>query len=92
VGLVAIGGLNVAFAAPLRLMPISELKPVATIHLGETADWVAIADDAVFVGSTGPNAVHRIDPRTNARVATINLPGEPCAGLATGFGSVWVPL
>jgi streptogramin lyase len=92
VGLVAMGSLNVALAAPVRLMPISELKPVATIHLGETADWVAIADDAVWVGSTGPNAVHRIDPRTNERVATIALPGEPCAGLATGLGSVWVPL
>jgi len=86
------GSLSVAHAAPVRLMPISELKPVTTIHLGETADWVAIADDAVWVGSTGPNAVHRIDPRTNQRIATIGLPGEPCAGLATGFGRVWVPL
>jgi virginiamycin B lyase len=71
---------------------ISELSPTATIHVGKTADWVAIVPDAVWVGSTGPFAVHRIDPKTNQLVATIGLPGEPCAGLASGFGSLWVPL
>ncbi len=71
---------------------ISELKPIATIHVGMTADWVAIRSDAVWVGSTGPYAVHRIDPETSKLIATVRLPGEPCAGLATGFGSLWVPL
>ena len=33
-----------------------------------------------------------IDPKTNKRVATVKLPGEPCAGLASGFGSLWIPL
>src|SRR6185295_13434199 len=79
-------------APAVRLRPIAELKPAAVVHLGATADWVAITEDAVWVGSTGPFAVHRIDPRTNERVATVALPGEPCAGLATGFGSLWVPL
>src|SRR6202789_367131 len=72
--------------------PMSELAPVATIHVGKSADWVAILADAVWVGSTGPFAVHRIDPRTNRLVATVELPGEPCAGLASGFGSLWIPL
>jgi virginiamycin B lyase len=36
--------------------------------------------------------VHRINPGTNALVATVRLPGEPCAALAVGFGSVWIPL
>ncbi len=71
---------------------MSELKSTATLHLGKTADWVAIAPDAVWVGSTGPFAVHRIDANTNRRIATVRLPGEPCAGLAIGFGSLWVPL
>jgi virginiamycin B lyase len=77
-------------AGPAR--PMSELQPIATIHVGKTADWVAITTDAVWVGSTGPDAVHRIDPKTNELVATVKLPGEPCAGLAMGFGSLWVPL
>jgi streptogramin lyase len=71
---------------------IGELKPTATLHLGKTADWVAITSDAVWVGSTGPFAVHKIDPKTNKLVATVELPGEPCAGLAIGSGSLWVPL
>src|SRR5882757_4130636 len=79
-------------ALPGKTEPISELQPTAVIRLGKTADWVAVAPDAVWVGSTGPDAVHRIDPRTNKLVATVELGGEPCAGLAVGFGSVWIPL
>jgi virginiamycin B lyase len=71
---------------------IGELKRTAIIHLGKTADWVAITPDAVWIGSTGPFAVHKVDSRTNKRVATVHLPGAPCAGLATGFGSLWVPI
>ena len=72
--------------------PIAELKPLITLKLGETADWVAITADAVWVASTGPFAVNRIDPKTNTRVAGVALPGEACAGLAIGAGSLWVPL
>lgn len=71
---------------------IGELKPLMTRHLGATADWVEVTSDAVWVGSTGPNAVNRIDPQTNRVRAKIRLPGEPCARLAAGFGSLWVPL
>ena len=74
------------------MRPIAELRPAAVIHLGATADWVAIAAESVWVGSTGPYAVHHIDPRTNRLVASVELPGEPCAGLAVGFDSLWVPL
>ncbi|HWW20947.1 MAG TPA: PQQ-binding-like beta-propeller repeat protein [Steroidobacteraceae bacterium] len=72
--------------------PVSELTQLATLRLGKTADWVAIANNAVWVGATGPNAVVQIDPRNNSLGATVLLPGEPCAGLAVGFGSLWVPL
>jgi virginiamycin B lyase len=74
------------------VVSITTLQPVATVKIGKTADWVAVTPDAVWVGSTGPNAVHHIDPRTNTEAATVVLPGEPCAGLAPGFGSLWVPL
>jgi streptogramin lyase len=72
--------------------PIGSVPVVATLALGRTADWVAIGEGAVWVGSTGPDAVHRIDPRENTLTATVPVPGTPCAGLATGFGAVWVPL
>ena len=91
--LTSVSGAAAADVAPaVAPRAISELKQTATIHLGKTADWVAITSDAVWVGSTGPFAVHKIDPQTNKRVLTVELGGEPCAGLATGFGSLWVPL
>jgi virginiamycin B lyase len=71
---------------------IAELTPLATFSLGKTADWVATTDDAVWVASTAPFAVNRIDPKTNTRVASVELPGEACGGLAVGAGSLWVPL
>lgn len=80
---------TLAFSA---VVSIATLQPVATVKIGKTADWVAVTPDAVWVGSTGPNAVHHIDPGTNTEAATVVVPGEPCAGLVTGFGSLWVPL
>ncbi len=73
-------------------VPFTRLKPSATIKIGGTADWVLIADDAVWVASTKPYAVQRIDPATNRVVATVPMSGEACSGLASGFGSIWVPL
>jgi virginiamycin B lyase len=86
--------LLIATAASLAAeqRPIAELKPLVTLKLGKTADWVAITADAVWVASTGPFAVNRIDPKTNTRVASVELPGEACSGLAVGAGSLWVPL
>jgi virginiamycin B lyase len=88
----AAGDIQPAAAAEVLRRDVRELIPTATLHLAKTADWVAITPDAVWVGSSGPYAVHRIDPNTNQRVATVTLGGEPCSGLATGFGSLWVPL
>jgi virginiamycin B lyase len=73
-------------------VPFASLKPEATFKIGENADWVEITDDAVWVASSNPASVHRIDPNTNKEVAVIPVPGDPCAGLAFGFGSLWVPL
>jgi virginiamycin B lyase len=73
-------------------IPFATLKPQATFKIGENADWVQITDDAVWVASSKPASVHRIDPDTNKEAAVVPLPGAPCAGLAFGFGSLWVPL
>jgi virginiamycin B lyase len=73
-------------------VPFASLKASATIKVGGTADWVLITDAAVWVASTKPYAVHRIDPATNRTIASVRVPGEACSGLASGFGSIWVPL
>src|SRR5579872_3193417 len=73
-------------------VPYSSIKPTATIKIGGTADWVLATEDAVWVASTKPFAVVRIDPVTNKIGASIRIPGEACSGLAFGFDSVWVPV
>ncbi|MGA2812154.1 MAG: hypothetical protein ABSG16_12190 [Candidatus Acidiferrum sp.] len=70
----------------------ASLKPSATIKIGGTADWVLVTADAVWVASTKPYAVLRIDPSSNKILVTIRVPGEACSGLASGFGSIWVPI
>jgi virginiamycin B lyase len=84
--------MSVAQGPTARQRPITGLRPRATIRLGATADWVAITDDSVWIGSTGPNAVHRIDPVSTEVTDVVEVPGNPCSGLATGFRSLWVPL
>jgi virginiamycin B lyase len=87
------GSLGAAETVPAETRhSLSELKPIAKMHLGKTADWVAITDEAVWIGTTEPNGVAEIDPRANAVTAAIPLPGSPCAGLAVAFGALWVPL
>lgn len=77
-------------AAPIH--DIQELTPLASWKLGKTADWVAVDRDAVWVASTGPFAVHRIDPARQSITDHVPLGGEACSGLALGFGYLWVPL
>jgi virginiamycin B lyase len=73
-------------------VPFASIKPTATIKVGGTADWVLVTDNAVWVASTKPYALFRIDPATNKIVATVKVSGEACSGLAFGFGSIWVPI
>jgi len=73
-------------------VPFASQKPSVTIKVGGTADWVLVTSNAVWVASTKPYAVLRIDPATNRIVATIRVSGEVCSGLASGFGSIWAPI
>jgi len=72
--------------------PYSSIKPRATIRIGGTADWVLVTGDAIWVASTKPFAILRIDPATNKIVAGIRIPSEACSGLASGFGCIWAPI
>lgn len=73
-------------------VPFASLKPLATIKIGGTADWVLVTENAVWVASTKPYALIRIDPATDNIVAKVAIPGEACSGLTYGFGSIWAPL
>jgi virginiamycin B lyase len=73
-------------------VPFASLKPSATFKVGGTADWVLITNDAVWLATTKPYSVVRIDPATDRISARVSLPGEACSGLAAGFGSIWVPV
>jgi virginiamycin B lyase len=71
---------------------LETLKRAFTYQLGGSPDWMALTDDAVWISNSRLKAVQRIDPKTNSVAAKVDLPGEPCSGLAAGFGSLWVPL
>jgi virginiamycin B lyase len=73
-------------------VPYSSIKPTATIKIGGTADWVLVTENAVWIASTKPYAVLRIDSATNKIVTSVRIPGEACSGLASGFGSIWAPI
>jgi virginiamycin B lyase len=69
---------------------IDELPPVATFAVKGHPDWLAVTDDAVWVASSNVDHVVRLDPATN-QPGTIITVGEPCSGMATDFGSLWIP-
>jgi virginiamycin B lyase len=76
--------------APDIQRAIDELPPVATFIVKGHPDWLAVADDAVWVASSNVNHVVRLDAATN-QPGTIITIGEPCSGMATDFGSLWIP-
>ena len=73
-------------------VPYSSLKPSVTLKIGGTADWVLVTSDAVWIASTNPYDIVRVDPMTNKVLARVRVPGEACSGLAFGFESLWVPI
>jgi virginiamycin B lyase len=71
--------------------PMSELQAIAKFSIPGSPDWLAIGD-SVWISNKPKNNLSLIDPKTNKVAATIPVGKGPCAGLALGFGSVWVPL
>lgn len=71
---------------------MSAITPAAVFPIPGAPDWQVVTDDAVWVSNAPKNTVHRLDPKTNQVVATIEAGKRPCSGLAAGFGSIWVPL
>jgi YVTN family beta-propeller protein len=78
-------------APPPLVIPVSQLKPEASIDLA-APHVLAVADDSVWAINRAAGTVARIDPKTNAVVQTTAAGTQPCAGVVNGFGSLWVPL
>jgi YVTN family beta-propeller protein len=75
-------------AAHLRRM--STLVPTATFHVGGDPDWMAVADDSVWVTSSALNRVTQLNADGNTIGLAISVK-QPCSGLRVGFGSLWIP-
>ena len=70
---------------------MSTVTPLAVFPIEGTPDWQVVTEDSVWVTNGPKNTIHRLDARTNAVVAVIEVGKRPCSGLAAGFGSIWVP-
>ena len=64
--------------------------PEATFHAGGDPDWMAVADDAVWVTSSSLNLVTQLRANSNTVGLKINVQ-NPCSGLVAAFGSLWIP-
>jgi len=69
-------------------IPMASLKPAAEIPVPAKPDWIFFTD-SLFV--PGKNALDRVDPKTNKLDEPVTGLEKPCGGMASGFGSLWVP-
>lgn len=69
---------------------MTALKPDATFQVGGDADWMAVAEDAVWVSTGSLNRVTQLKTRDNVIGFKVTVV-KPCSGLVAGFGSLWVP-
>src|SRR5690349_18161939 len=70
---------------------ISTMKPIAVFPLEGSPGWQVVTPDGVWVSNGPKNAIYKLDAKTNKVAATVDIGKRPCAGLAAGFGSLWVP-
>jgi streptogramin lyase len=77
-------------AAPAAQIPISRLKPDATIRVTLAPGAVA-TDDAVWTADAKSGAVVRIDAKDNSVAAPVPAGASVCGSLANAFSSIWVP-
>ena len=71
-------------------IPFAKLVPDATFEVPKAPDWMVI-DESVWVSHFPENVITRIDPKANKVVEQVKVGKNPCAGLAAGAGSLWVP-
>ena len=77
--------------APTIRLALARLKPDSTVEIGGDRA-IASGDGGVWVSSRESGTVTKIDAKTNKPAEPIAVGKDPCAGLATGFGSLIVPI
>jgi virginiamycin B lyase len=75
---------------PVIQRPMTGLHPLATFQVGGDPDWMALTADSVWVTRSFTNSVTRLNAVTNEVGESVAI-AKPCSGLATAFGSLWVP-
>ena len=71
--------------------PMSDLTPAAKFSIPGSPDWVAVGD-GVWISNNPKHNVSLLDDKSNKLSTTISVAKKPCAGLALGFDSLWVPI
>ena len=69
-------------------IPFANLKPEAQISLPSKPGWLFFSNSVFAPGVKG---LERIDAKTNKAAEPIAGLDQPCGGMASAFGSLWVP-
>jgi virginiamycin B lyase len=69
---------------------MTAFQPDATFNLGGDPDWMAVAEDAVWVSTSSLNRVTELKAPTNTVGFSVAV-NDPCSGLVAAFGSLWIP-
>ena len=81
---------SLGIKTPGTQVPFQNLKAVAELPVPAKPEWLFFAE-SLFVPNAAKDLVEKIDPKTNKPADPLAGVKQPCAGMAAGFGSVWVP-
>jgi YVTN family beta-propeller protein len=73
------------------VLEFSRVTPDAVVYLSGP-HVMAAADDALWVLNRAAGTAVRVEAKSSRVVQVIAVGKEPCAGVASGFGSLWVGL
>ena len=69
-------------------IPMASLKPAAEFPVPSKPEWLFFTDSLFLPGK---DALDRVDPKTNKLDEPVTGLEKPCGGMASAFGSLWVP-
>jgi virginiamycin B lyase len=69
--------------------PTTDIDKAGAKKLDVQGDWLAAGAGGVWLSAPGDKLIRRLDPRSGAVKATIQVPQDPCEATAVGLGSLW---